>query len=135
MPEIEEKLIVFEKCFKRFMKTDEIIFMLLTTHEDNRVNEEYLALMEIKVNELNDEILFNLFKKVQEEVRVLGLYQPFQTGSYYGFLQRLGAILNEATVQAENADIALREVIGLGLPNSSLNTRNKNDSQPTPRPN
>lgn len=113
MLDVEKKLRIFEDCFRRFIKTDEIIFVLLTVCESDKVNNLNLAIMDNNVQELNDENLSNLYQRIQEDMKSIGLYQPVRSSSYYGFLQRLGALLKETTIQAKEADIALREAIGL----------------------
>jgi hypothetical protein len=125
MSNAEEKLKDFEDCFRRFIKTDEITFMLLTVYESDKVNDLNLAIVESNVQELNDESLSNLYKKIQEDMKFSGLYQPVRSSSYYGFLQRLGTLLKETTIRAREVDVALRESIGIQSAEENLDFINE----------
>ena len=113
MSDVEEKLSTFENCIRRFNKVDEIIFMLLTINERGKTTCEDLVKVGGIVQELNDESLSSLYNRILEGVKVSGLYQPIHQNDYFGFLQHLGTLLNEVIIQANEADIALRSVLGL----------------------
>ena len=113
MSEVEEKLSNFENCIRRFNKVDEIIFMLLTINERGKTTCDDLVKVGGIVQELNDESLSSLYNRILEGVRTSGLYQPIHPNGFFSFLQRLGTLLNEVIIQTNEADIALRGVLGL----------------------
>ena len=113
MSDVEEKLNTFENCIRRFNKIDEIIFMLLITNEHGKTTCDDLVKVGVIVQELNDESLSSLYNRILEGVMTSHLYQPIHPNDYIGFLQHLGTLLNEAIIQSNEADIALRGVLGL----------------------
>jgi hypothetical protein len=113
MLEVEEKLAALENCVRRFNKIDEIIFMLLTTNEHGKATYDDLVKVGHIVQELNDESLSNTYNRTLESMKVTGLFQLIHPNGFFGFLQRLGTLLNEVIVQTNEADIALRNVLGL----------------------
>ena len=113
MSEIEEKLNNLEEIIRRFNEADEIIFMLLTVNERGRTTGDDLAKVGNIVRKLNDESLSKIYSKIFEGSKVSGLYQPIHPQDYFSFIERLGALLIEATIQANNADIALRKALAL----------------------
>ena len=113
MSDIEEKLKTLENIIIRYNIADEIIFILLTSNERGNITRDDQVKVGGMVHGLNDEILSNLYDRILESGRMPGLYQPIQPNDYFAFIQRLGTLLIEATIQANEADIALRKAIGL----------------------
>ena len=113
MSEIEEKLNNLEDIIRRFNEADEIIFMLLTVNERGKTTSDDLAKVGNIVQKLNDESLSKIYGRILEGSKVSGLYQPIHPNDYFSFIQRLGALLIEATIQANKADIALRKALAL----------------------
>jgi hypothetical protein len=108
-----KKLGEFENCISRFNKADEIIFTLLISNERGMPNCNDLVKVGGNVHELHDEVLLRLYNRILQEMGSSSLYPKFHPNDYFAFIQRLGMLLNEAIIQANEADIALREVIGL----------------------
>jgi hypothetical protein len=113
MSDVEEKLNSFENCIRRFNKIDEIIFMLLITNEHSKTTGGDLVKVGVIVQELNDIRLSSLYNRILELEKMPHLYQSTRPNDYIGFLQHLGMLLNEAIIQANEADIALRGALGL----------------------
>jgi hypothetical protein len=114
MEDLELKLETLEHCLRQFNKGIEIVFNLITTDYRGQTPYDTLRKMEDIVKELNDEHLLKLYKKLFEEGRSPPhVYRQISLDDYFAFLARLNAILNEVAVQANEADIALRQVIGL----------------------
>jgi hypothetical protein len=68
--------------------------------------------VESMIKDLGDEPLTNLYNKIFS-VFLSGIpHQQIMPNDYFSFLQRLGTLLDEATAQANEAHIALREAIG-----------------------
>jgi hypothetical protein len=90
-----------------------ILFILITTEE--RGHTIYQSIKEVNdlVKNLNDEQLLDKYKKLLG-VFLSGIpHQQIVPDDYFAFLERLGALLNKATVQVNEADIGIREAIGL----------------------
>jgi hypothetical protein len=113
MLEVENKLSEFENCIRRFNKADEIIFTLLTANARDTPSCNDLVKVEGNVQELHDESLLSLYNRILENLGTYSPYSQISQNHYFAFLQRLGMLLNEAITQANEADIALREAIGL----------------------
>ena len=85
----------------------------MTTDERGQTIYESLKKLEPLVWDLKDERLTNLYNKVFS-VFLNGIpHQQIRPEDYFAFVQRLGSLPNETTIQANEADIALREIIGL----------------------
>lgn len=113
MAGLEERLIDLENCIRRFNKVDEIIFMLLTNNGHRMTTSDDLEKLRSVVHEVNDENLSSFYNRILKEVRMSSVFPTVRINDYFVFLQRLGTLLNELTVQANETDIALREIMGL----------------------
>ena len=113
MIEAEAKLNELEDSIRQLRKAFNVLFFLITTDERGQTLYASLKKVEPLVWELNDERLTNLYNKIFA-VFLTGIpHQQIRPDDYFAFLQRLGSLPNETTVQANQADIALRETIGL----------------------
>ena len=113
MPEIEAKLDYLENSIRLSNKALEILFFLLTAEERGQTLYNSLTKVESIVEDLNDEPLLNLYREIFRSYRISASYQQIHPDDYFAFLQRLSTLINEAAAKANEADIALREVIGL----------------------
>ncbi len=113
MLDVEEKLNEFENCIRRFNKADEIIFMLLTNNKQSATLSGDFEKVRRIVHELKDESLSALYNKIMEKAKTSNLYSQLYPSDYFAFLQRVGTLLSEITIQTNAADISLREVLGL----------------------
>lgn len=113
MIEIEAKLDKLEDSVRKLRKEFNILFFLMTTDERGQTIYESLKKLEPLVWDLKDERLTNLYNKIFS-VFLNGIpHQQIRSEDYFAFLQRLGSLPNETTIQANEADIALWEIIGL----------------------
>ena len=113
MIEVEAKLDNLEDSVRQLRKEFNILIFLMTANERGQTIYESLKKVESLVQDLNDECLTNLYNKIFA-VFLTGIpHQQIRPDDYFAFLQRLGSLPNEAIVQANEADIALREIIGL----------------------
>jgi hypothetical protein len=89
-----------------------ILFIIVTTDERGQTIHESLKKVESMVNDLDDELLMNLYNKILS-VFLSGIpHQQIAPDDYFAFLERLGTLLEKATAQANEAHVALREAIG-----------------------
>ena len=113
MINVEEKTLAFEYQIKRFNKADEIVFMLLTANSQIKPLLDDIAKLERAVKDVDDENLTELYDKLLVDVKRHKAFPGSVPVSYYSFVQRLGTLLVEITIQINEADIALREAIGI----------------------
>ena len=113
MMEKEAKLDELEDSFRQLKKALDILFFLITTDERGQTIYDSLKKVGPLVRDLNDERLTNLYNKLFVVFPTGVPHQQFRPDDYLDFLQRLGSLSDETTVQANEADIALREIIGL----------------------
>jgi hypothetical protein len=113
MADKEAKLDYLENSIRLCNKAFEILFFLLTAEERGQTLYNSLTKLEGIVKDLNDECLLNLYHELFKSWRISTPYQQIHPDDYFAFLQRLGTLINEAAAKANEADIALREVIGL----------------------
>jgi len=113
MINVEEKTRALEYQIKRFNKADEIVFMLLTTNSQLEPLSDDIAKLELAVKDVDDEVLTELCSKLSVDVKRHKAYPGSMPVSYYSFVQRLGTLLVEITIRINEADIALREAIGI----------------------
>ena len=113
MADIEAKLDYLENSLRLSNKALEILFFLLTAEERGQTLCNSLTKVESFVRDLNDEPLLNLYHELFRSYRIPALHQQIHPDDYFAFLQRLSTIIDEAASKANEADIALREIIGL----------------------
>jgi len=89
-----------------------ILFIIVTADERNQTIYESLKKVESLVEDLNDGLLKKLYGKIFTVFLSKMPQQQIVIDDYFKFLQRLGTILNDATLQANEAHTALRETIG-----------------------
>ncbi len=65
------------------------------------------------VKDFNDGLLTNLYTELFKSSRNPSPYQQIYPDDYFAFLQRLQRLIDEAAGKANEADIELREAIGL----------------------
>ena len=113
MAEVESKLDILDNNVKQLNKAFNILFFLITTDERGQTIYESLKKVEDMVRGLNDERLIHLYQNLFEGFLTGIPHQQIRPDDYLGFLKRLGTLVNEASVQANAANIALREATGL----------------------
>jgi hypothetical protein len=114
MSDLESRLDALECCLRQFNKGFEIVFSLVSTEYEGRTPYNTLREMEDSVKELDDDRLMKLYNKLFEEVRApVHAYRQIRPDDYFAFLTHLHSFLKERSVRANEADIALRETIGL----------------------
>jgi hypothetical protein len=113
MIEAEAKLDELEDGVRQLRKVFNILIFLITTDQRGQTLYASLKKVESLVRDINDERLIDLYNQIFA-VFLTGIpHQQIRPDDYFAFLQRLGSLPNETTVQANKADIALREIIGL----------------------
>jgi hypothetical protein len=113
MADTEAKLDYLENSIRLSNKAFEILFFLLTAEERGQMLYNSLTQIEGIVKDLNDEHLLTLYQELFKSSRISNPYQLIHPDDYFAFLQRISTLINEAAAKANEADIALREVIGL----------------------
>ena len=113
MIEAEAKLDELEDSLRQLRKVFNILIFLITTDQRGQTLYASLKKVESLVRDINDERLMDLYYQIFA-VFLTGIpHQQIRPDDYFAFLQRLGSLPDETTVQANEADIALREIIGL----------------------
>ena len=108
----ESKLDKLEASVRLLKNASAILFLLITSDQRGQTIYDSLNKVDKLVRELNDRPLLDLYN------RLLGVFlsgtphQQITPDDYFAFIQRLGTLLNQAAVQANEADIAIREAIG-----------------------
>ena len=108
----ETKLDKLEASVRLLKNASAILFLLITSDQRGQTIYDSLNKVDKLVMELNDRPLLDLYN------RLLGVFlsgtphQQITPDDYFAFIQRLGTLLNQAAVQANEADIAIREAIG-----------------------
>ena len=108
----ESKLDKLEASVRLLKNASAILFLLITSDQRGQTIYDSLNKVDKLVRELNDRPLLDLYN------RLLGVFlsgtphQQITPDDYFAFIQRLGTLLNQAVVQANEADIAIREAIG-----------------------
>jgi hypothetical protein len=108
----ESKLDKLEASVRLLKNASAILFLLITSDQRGQTIYDSLNKVDKLVMELNDRPLLDLYN------RLLGVFlsgtphQQITPDDYFAFIQRLGTLLNQAAVQANEADIAIREAIG-----------------------
>lgn len=110
---LEAKLEKVEHSVRQLSKAFNILFFLITADERGQKIYESLKKVGGMVKDLNDEHLINLYNKLFEGFLSGIPHQQIRPDDYFAFLKRLGTLVNETSVQANEANIALREAIGL----------------------
>jgi hypothetical protein len=113
MADTEAKLDYLETSIRLSAKAFEIIFFLMTTEERGQTLYNSLIKVESTVKDLNDTFLLNLYHGLFNNLHIGTPYQQIHPDDYFAFLQRLNTLITEAAAKANEADIALRETIGL----------------------
>lgn len=113
MAEVEAKLDILDKNVRQLNQAFNILFFLLTTDERGQTLFESLKKVDVMVKDLNDKHLTALYDNLFT-VFLSGVpHQQVIPDDYMSFLKRLWALVNEATSQANAANISLREATGL----------------------
>lgn len=112
MAYLQMKLDVLATNLRVLKNASAIIFIIVTTDERSETIHKSLKKVESMVKDLDDDLLMNLYNKILS-VFLSGIpHQQIVLDDYFAFLERLGTLLEEATAQANEAHIALREAIG-----------------------
>jgi hypothetical protein len=113
MADMEARLDYLENSIRLSNKAFELIFFLLTSEERGQTLYNSLTQIENLVNDLNDACLVVLYKRLFKNSRTPTPYLQVHPDDYFVFLQRLSFLVNEAAAKGNDADIVLRETIGL----------------------
>jgi len=108
----ESKLDKLEASMRLLKNASAILFMLITSDQRGQTIYDSLNKVDKLVRELNDQPLLNLYNKLLGVFLSGTPHQQITPDDYFAFIQRLGTLLNQAAVQANEADIAIREAIG-----------------------
>jgi hypothetical protein len=108
----ESKLDKLEASVRLLKNASAILFMLVTSDQRGQTIYDSLNKVDKLVRELNDQPLLNLYNKLLGVFLSGTPHQQITPDDYFAFIQRLGTLLNQAAVQANEADIAIREAIG-----------------------
>jgi hypothetical protein len=115
MAEVESKLDILDNSIRQLIKAFNLLFFLITTDERGQTMYESLKKVEAMVRDLKDERLINLYQNLFKGFLTGIPHQQIRPDDYLSFLKRLGTLANEVSVQANEANIGLREATGLKL--------------------
>jgi hypothetical protein len=113
MKEAEMKLDKLEDNIRKLRKEFDILLLIMTKDERGQTIYETLKKVGPLVWELKDEHLINLYNKIFAGFLSGIPHQQINPDDYFAFIQRLGSLPDETIAQVNEADIALREIIGL----------------------
>jgi len=88
-----------------------ILFIIVNSDEQGQTIYQSLRKVEGLVNNLDDELLVNLYNKIFSVFLAGVPHQQIVVSDYFAFLQRLGTILDISTDQANKAHAVVREAI------------------------
>ena len=108
----ESKLDKLEASVRLLKNASAILFLLITSDQRGQTIYDSLNKADKLVKELNDPPLSGLYNKLLGVFLSGTPHQQITPDDYFAFVQRLGTLLNDAAVQANEADIAIREAIG-----------------------
>jgi hypothetical protein len=109
----EGKLDKLESSLRLFKNTSAILQMIVTSDLRGQTIYDSLTRAESFVRDANDERLLNDYNKLMGVFLSGTPHQQISPDDYFAFLKRLGILLDEAAVRANEADIAIRETVGL----------------------
>ena len=113
MKEAEAKLDRLEDSIRKLRKEFDILFLIMTKEERGQTIYETLKKVQPLVWDLKDERLINLYNNIFAGFLTGIPHQQISPDDYFAFVQRLGSLPGETITQVNEADIALREIIGL----------------------
>jgi hypothetical protein len=102
-----------ESSVRLFKNTSAILFNLISSDQRGQTIYDSLIKAEKVIKETRDQRLLDQYN------RLLGVFlsgtphQQISPDDYFAFIERLGILLNEAAVQANKADVDIREAMGL----------------------
>jgi hypothetical protein len=109
----ETKLDKLEASVRLLKNASAILFMLITSDQRGQTIYGSLNKVDKLVRDLNDQPLLDLYNKLLGVFLSGTPHQQITPDDYFAFIRRLGTLLNKAAVQANEADIAIREAMGL----------------------
>ncbi len=109
----ETKLDKLEASVRLLKNASAILFTLITSDQRGQTIYGSLNKIDRLVNDLNDQPLLDLYNKLLGVFLSGTPHQQITPDDYFAFIRRLGTLLNKAAVQANEADIAIREAMGL----------------------
>ena len=105
----EDKLAISLRVLKN---ASAILYIIVNTDERGQTIYGSLKKAEGLVKDLDDELLIKLYNKVFSVFHTGDPNQQIVPSDYFAFIERLGTLLEEATAQANETHLALREAIG-----------------------
>jgi len=109
----ETKLDKLEASVRLLKNASTILFTLITSDQRGQTIYGSLNKIDKLVKDLNDQPLLDLYNKLLGVFLSGTPHQQITPDDYFAFIRRLGTLLNKAAVQANEADIAIREAMGL----------------------
>ena len=109
----ESKLDKLEASVRLLKNASAILFLLITSDQRGQTIYGSLNKVDKLVRDLNDQPLLDLYNKLLGVFLSGTPHQQITPDDYFAFIRRLGTLLNKAAVQANEADIAIREAMGL----------------------
>ena len=109
----ETKLDKLEGSVRLLKNVSAILFILVTSDQRGQTIYDSLVKVENLVRDLKVASLLKQYDKLFAVFLSGTPHQQILPDDYFAFLETLGNLLNQAAVQANEADIAMREAIGL----------------------
>jgi hypothetical protein len=109
----EAKLDYLEDNIRTTSRGFGLLLFLLKAEERGQILYHSLVQSEGMVKDFNDGCLTNLYTDLFRSSRNPSPYQQIYPDDYFAFLRRLQVLIDEAAAKANEADIDLRESIGL----------------------
>ncbi len=114
MQDQEQIIEHLENGIRKLDRLSNILFYITTIDERRSTLEDTLALIEKQLLALDDPIVCSMHEKILKKRNVfLHRYEQILQTDFNAFLNRLAELWFQSAVEANEADIALRQSLGL----------------------
>ncbi|MDP2932004.1 MAG: hypothetical protein Q8O05_05850 [Chloroflexota bacterium] len=118
MADVKQIITRLEDAVKRLDRLAEVLFYITTIDERRSTLYDTLKLVEHQVVTLNDGVIHSLYERVlKTRDTYLPRYEQILQTDHNAFLKRLSELWSESAIESNEADIALKEALGLNASN------------------
>ena len=104
----------FEDAIKRLNTLEDILFYVTTIDERRSTLKDTLLMIQQQIFTLDDGTIYSLYEQVLKgHDTFIPRYEQILQADYYAFIKRLSELWTESSVALNEADIELKEHLGL----------------------